>query len=285
LGGDPATTPLGEVELCWALDDDVLIIASHRDWLRQILDARQGRAPRLATLLTLGQPAAAPQRGTVFVAQPGPVADLGALWLAYFEQSVPAILDEKWWRDHQPGGGRVRLGIHVRTDSEQKRLRIRSVSPGLPADGLLKPSDEIIGCNGRRFATSQPVIELQQGLRQRPSAGWFELWIEREHAARVCRLPLPFVDPVQILRRIVAVGRIVQRVAYCDESGAVGGPRGHLALELRGTEGPLFAFSLTPTTTPASASAPDATATPAPDIAPTVATPDPPSQPVAPQSE
>jgi len=276
VAAEAAATALGEVHLCWALDGDVLVIASHSDWLRQILAARQGSAPRLAGLLALGQREPAPQRGTIFVTQPGPIADLGALWLRYFEQTAPAILDEKWWRDYQPGG-RVRLGIQVSVDGERQRLRVRSVTPGMPADGLLRPGDEIVGCNGRRFATSRPVAELHRGLAHRPNAAWFELWIERDQSARPCRIPLPFVDPVQILRRIVAVGRIVQRVVYCDDVADAEGPRGHLAVELRGQEGPLFAFSLSPTSAPTSAPAATVPVATAPvTTAPVTADPPPP---------
>ena len=64
------------------------------------------------------------------------------------------------------------------------------------------------------------------------------------------RVALPFVDPIQVLRRAVAIGRIAQRVVYHDVSEEAGA-RGFLTIELRETQRPLFPFELTPATRPA----------------------------------
>ncbi len=252
IGWDPRETPFGEVELAWAMDGNVLIIASHSDWLRQIIAARRGRAPRLAGVLELLPPSPAGECDNIFVAQSGPIADLGAIWLEYLQQTIPVVLRQDWWRAWQPGGRNPKLGIQVISDTEHKRLRVESITPGTPADGILKPGDEVFGCNDRRFATSQPVTEIARGLASRPDARWIDLYIERERVVRVCRVPLPFVDPVQVLRRLVAIGQIVQRVVYSDGVPDADGPRGSLTLELRGDPKPLFAFEApAPSTKPA----------------------------------
>lgn len=242
----PELTPLGELHLCWALDDDVLIIASHADWLRQILDARRAGGDQLAGVLGLAQHSPSQRQDNVLVAQTGPLADLGTLWLRYFEQSLPFVLMESWWRNYQPGGSGVRLGVQVTEDAERRRLRVLSVNPNSPAEGLLRPGDEIVGCNARRFATSQPVQEMRRGLDRRPNARWIDLWVERDRIVSGRRIPLPFVDPVEVLRRIVAVGQVVQRVVYTDDLPDAAGPRGHLTLELRTEPRPLFELRMTP---------------------------------------
>ncbi|MCK4342322.1 MAG: hypothetical protein KAY37_11435 [Phycisphaerae bacterium] len=248
LNTAPEETPLGELHLSWALDGDVLIIASHSDWLRQILAARHQHAPRLSTVseLTLRSPVRQPDN--LFVAQTGPIADLGLLWLRHLELTAPQVLKPDWWRAYQPGGRNPQLGIQVTADGERKRLRVQSVTPGRPAYGILQPGDEIIGCNRRRFTTSQPVQEMRLGLAARRDARYIELYVEHGGGlTRVRRVPLPFVDPIQVLRRVVSLGQIVQRVVYTDGVPNAAGPRGVLTLEMRGGEKPLFAFSLSPT--------------------------------------
>lgn len=241
----PEQTPLGELHLSWAFDGGVLIIATHSDWLRQVLEARQGRAPQLQAVLELSRPPAARQQDTIFVVQSGALADLGSLWLSYVEMTAPRVLDEGWWRNYQPGG-EVRLGIQVAVDPEGHRLRVLSVMPSGPADGVLKPGDDILGCNPRRFATSQPVQEIKRGLTRRPNARWLDLLVERDRVVRVKRIPLPFVDPIEVLRRIVAIGRVVQRVVYLDDVPDAAGFRGYLTLELRADQRPLLDFPETP---------------------------------------
>ncbi len=242
FGGAIEQTPLGELHLSWALDGDTLIIASHTQWLRQVLAARHGKSARMGAVLGLAGSGAGEPRETIFVAQTGPIADLGQFWLAYFKQTVPHVLDESWWRDYQPGGGAVQLGVQATEDGENRRLRIQSVTAGMPAAGLLQPGDMIVGCNRRRFATSQPVREIRAGLAQRPNARWIDLFIQRDRVVRARRVPLPFVDPIEVLRRLVAVGQVVQRVVYLDDAPDATGSRGYLTLQLRSGTERLFEF-------------------------------------------
>jgi len=246
---------VAELHLCWALDGDVLIIASHRDWLRQVLASRRGAAPTLAAAMARTGRTPPEFSETIVVAQLGPSADLGAAWLARLEQVAPASLQEEWWRSRQPGGGRVQLGIRVAEETEQRRLRVVSVGEQVPASGLLRPGDLIIGGEGRVFVTERPLVEIQAVLENRTHARWVDLTVEREGTALPVRIPLPFVDPVRVLQRWVAIGRLVQRVVYCDEVPVAAAARGLLTLELRDTPAPLFDLSPTaaPTTQPTTA--------------------------------
>ena len=231
----PDQPPLIDLHLCWALDGDTLILATHSEWLRQVLEARHGRtAPLAAVLGRTPQPPSAKSDRVLF-AQTGLIADLGRDWLRYLERIAPAVLDERWWRALQPGGGRVRLGIQVQSDAVGRRLVVKSITAGLPADNVLKTGDVIVGCNGRRFATSQPVQEMSSGLDNRPNARWIDVLVERDGGLpQRHRVVLPFVNPVQTLRHIVAVGRVFRRVVYSDGSPEIAGPRGFLTLELPG---------------------------------------------------
>jgi hypothetical protein len=246
----PEQTPVGELHVSWALDGDVLILASHTDWLRQILEARHGLSPAIGPLLETADPPARPHAETFLVGQTAALGDFGAFWLRFCERFAPEVVTEAWWRNYQPGGRTVRLGVQVTVDPERPRLLVRSVTPDTPAEGLLRPGDEIIGCNRRRFATSQPVQEIQDGLASRPVARWIDLLIERDRVVRVKRIPLPFVDPVEITRRLAAVGRVVQRVVYVEDASEAAGTRGYLTLELRTDPRPQFDFPPAPVTLP-----------------------------------
>lgn len=239
---------IGELELCWALDEDVLIIASHSGWLRQILQARHGEAKTLATVLQLPQHPISTHSETIIVSQSGPISDLGARWLRFLARTVPEVLEDAWWRDKQPGGRDARIGI-VTEDTEKRGLRVTAVRKGMPAYGILQVGDVIVGCGRERFTTTQPVQEVRQALDA--STGMLELRVERDGLVRPCRIPLPFVNPVQMLRRIVAIGKIAQRVVYYDDVPDQAGPRGFLTIELRKNRRPLFNLDLRPTTRPA----------------------------------
>lgn len=256
LGSAPTMTALSELHLAWARDGDTLIFASHVDWLKEIVAARRGNEPPLNEVLALAQRPVASASETLVVLQSGPLADLANLWLAYLAAVYPDVLQEKWWRAYQPGGSTIRLGVDVTALPEQRALRVDRVMPGSPADGVLRPGDELIGANKTRFATSQPAAEMLKGVVERPNARWIELTVARDGSQSVRRVPLPFIDPIILLRRAAAIGRIVQRVVYSEDVSDPAGPRGLLTLESRQSNAPLFPFDLTPSIEPVSSDPP-----------------------------
>lgn len=241
---DPALekTALGEVHLSWAVDDDMLIIASHTAWLRQIIRARHREIPNLTRVFEMAGRPPAEHQESILIARTGAISDLSAFWLRYFEATMPEVLDEYWWRGYQPGARDVRLGVQVRVDERRPVLHVESVTPNTPADGILRPGDVIVGCSGRRFATTQPVSEIQRCITRRPNARWVDLWVERNRSIREWRIPIPFVDPIQVLRRVQSVGKLVKSVIYLDDVPDAAGSRSYLTVELRQDDTPLFEF-------------------------------------------
>ncbi len=245
LASGPGREAVGELHVAWALDRDVLLLASHADWLEQIVRARHGQDPTLSESLGAAQRRFVANE-TVFVAASGPIADLGTRWLAYFEQHLPQLLAPEYWRRRQPGGNGTRLGIDVVEETQRQALRVRAVAPDLPAAALARTGDLIVGCDRARFATTQPVQEFRAALERRPNPRRVDLMIERDGRNLEVRVPIPYLDLVEQLRRAVALGQIAQRVVYVDESAEGGLPRGVLTIELRRSGETLF--ELAPTT-------------------------------------
>jgi hypothetical protein len=238
-----AREAIGQVHLCWAINDNVLIIASHLNWLREVLAACRKEGPDLARTLQLSGGKLTPGSANAIVVQSGPISDIGTLWLGYLRRTKPEVFDESWWRDRQPGGGDVRLGITVTLDAPNRRLRVEEVYEGQPSHGHLDVGDFIVGCGNVRFATNDLMSEIRAAIQQRPHARWMDLLIERGGVTRKVRLPLPFIDPVRILQRLIAIGKIAQRAVYYDDQSEPAGPRGFLTVELRTSPKPLFEFS------------------------------------------
>ncbi len=228
----------GEFHLTWMVHDGDLLIATHTEWLRQLVQAREGRIEGLARVLRLPRQTITPESRNLLVIQWGAVADLGQAWLGHLEKTAPDCLHETWWRARQPQT--LRLGIDVEQDAAQRRLRVLNVLPSSPAADVLRRDDVLLGVDQQRFATSQPIPEIQTALQSRAHARWVDLIIERNGTEQSVRVALPFLDPVQSLRRVVAIGRLAARTVYHEDPPSADGPRGYLTVELRTSEKPLF---------------------------------------------
>ena len=262
-----ARNAIGEIQLCWMIHEQKLIIATHSDWLRQIVESRVGRSETLAPVMDAARAGGNPSSVQAVLIHSGPIGDIAAAWIEYLRRHKPEVFDENWWREHQPGGGQVRLGIDARVDVPGRRLSVVGVQADLPAYGRLRPGDFIVGYGDRygdkRFQSEDLIGEMTRAIRERPHARWLVLLVERDGITQRMRLPIPFIAPVQALNRVIAIGKIAQRAVYCDDSSDMEGPRGYLTIELRTGEKSLFDFS-EPTAPPTSAPAP----TPEPDPPP-----------------
>ena len=237
-----AKEAIGQVHLCWTVHQDVLIVASHRTWLEQLITARNEKAAAfLGGDLQPLMNSAARSRFTLAV-QSGPIADLGQLWLDYVSKVKPEAFSESWWRTRQPGGNHVEIGVIVTPDGPNRRLRVEQVQENAPAAGRLRPGDQIVGHGNLRFASDDPVAEFRAAIQNRPHARRFELLIERDGRTIRVLLPLPFVNPALTLQRLVAAGRVAQRAVYFDDYSDPAGPRGSLTIEMRTSAQPLYDF-------------------------------------------
>lgn len=241
-----------ELHLAWAVHDGVLIVASHLDWLREILAARADEGRRWSAVLGLPKRRVPDVCDNMLAVQSGPLSDVGTRWLAWFEKNVPEVLSEQWWRRDSLSRRLTQLGVNTRRiPNEPSKLRVISIEPKSPSDGRIRVGDIIIGAGGKRFATSQPQDEIRQAIAQRPSGRYFSMQVERDGVTRNETIPLPYLNMIQTLRRAVAIGKVAQRFIYFDDQPEPEGSRGFLTIELRKDAAPLYRFE-----NPAPASAP-----------------------------
>jgi hypothetical protein len=222
---------LGELQLAWAIHDGTLIVASHVNWLRKIVASRSGAAPALSDLTGASSQPFSPRDDNAIIVQLGAIADAGQRWLDYLQSTDSPLLLEPWWRDRQAVRG-TQLGIDVAQDRRGKRLTVRRVKANTPADGVLRGGDAIVGCSDRRFATPEPIKEIRRAIRERPDPAWIALLIERDSVIREVRVPLPYLNPIRAMERLIALGRVAQSVVYHDATGEEG-LRGYLTVQLR----------------------------------------------------
>lgn len=214
LGTEPEKTPIGELELCWAFHDDELILATHSTWLGSVMRARQAADILSAQDADRAQAPPTVQRVEVRTRQ---LAALGGAWLQYWERTSPHILTEQYWRKFQPGGGFVRLGFVATQKAAEKLLVVDKVGADSPASSVIQPGDAILGFEGRRFQTETPAQEFRDGLMKRPHARWIDLQVRTKSGRRVTRrIPLPFFNPIDLLRRLDALQNVVTDVSYAE---------------------------------------------------------------------
>lgn len=218
-----------ELHLCWTVFDGRLIVTSHVDWMKAVLDAEAGGAPE-ASLDPAG--ASVPFDNRVIV-ESERLVSAGEAWLKHLGERYPGVLDESWWRSRQPGGGAVTLGIDVEPDPAERRLRVVGVSAVGASAGLLRPGDAIVGVERKRLVSDALIEEIREAIDRRPHARWVELMVDRDGVVLTVRVPTPFVNLAQALQQIVALLKPTRRVTYFDTSTDPDGPMGVLSVDVR----------------------------------------------------
>ncbi|MCA9244847.1 MAG: hypothetical protein KDA32_12880 [Phycisphaerales bacterium] len=218
---------LRKVTLCWTATDDLLIVATDRAWLREVL-AAQRCATTLSDAFDRAEHKLSSRGETTIYANAGGISDLAHRWLRHLQTTAPDAIEGVWWP--APGAGRPRLGIDVNENTERLRLDVTKVAAGLPCEGRLRVGDAIVGVSGKRF-TESPIAEMT-AVVDHPPGRWIELLVEREGGLITQRIPMPGIDPIDALKRVAALGGVVRQAFYQDEPTPEG-PVGSLTIELQ----------------------------------------------------
>ncbi len=210
---------LKTLELCWAGVDDWLIVASHPDHIRQIIDARQ--APASDTFAATAAFGAIERRNgvsSVVLVRPSRAARVLQSWIDYCSEQAPHVFKPLWWKRMmvRRGGRRVELGIIIREGAEPGRVVVGNpVLPEMPAAGRLRPGDKICTVDGIVLSEDRPEDDLRDFIALRGGKG-VVLRVERDGKLLDVRIPLspppPLpvaadIDPIRSIRHLIGLGR------------------------------------------------------------------------------
>ncbi len=163
----------GSVEFSWAVADRWVVLATHRETVRQILLARRGEtalmpADAVQQAMTRTQhPRRLPDM--VLVAQPGIAGTIIHSWLDYIGRYHPEMIEPGWWQQlrRRYWASQVQLGIMPVMGVASGEVQVAQTLPNWPAHGRLEPGDRIVAVDGRPLADDQAMQSLRDRLAQR----------------------------------------------------------------------------------------------------------------------
>jgi len=217
---------LTTLELCWAGVKGWLIVSSHSDHVRQIIDAREAPpAETLADTAAFKSLGHHQEASSLLLMQPAATASMLQSWLDYCAKHAPRVLEPLWWKRMvvRGLGRRVELGIIIKGGAEPGRVIVGSpVLPEMPAAGRLMPGDKICAVDGKNLSEDRPEDDLRDLVALRPNAE-VVLRVERGGKLLDVRIPLstqqplPFAadwDPIRSIRYLISLGQSLDAAGY-----------------------------------------------------------------------
>lgn len=286
---------LSSLEISWTVADRWLVIATHPEMVRQIVEVRRGAGQPVPVdgfhqaLARVKTTRGIPQMA--LIARPGAAAKMIDSWEVFIKAHHPEMLKPDWWqrlRRRQLANG-VQLGIVPRPTTQPGVLVGRTL-PGWPAYERLRPDDQILAVDGREVDARRPLASLRELMANRQKADAVTLRIRRSGQEITVQVPMltglvdpPPIQPFELLANLADLLRVFSSASYIAWQPAKDLVSARLELELSGpaskpavphlaimTTGPTTAPATAPapTTAPARATAPATAPAPAPASAP-----------------
>jgi hypothetical protein len=210
---------LKELELCWAGVGDWLVVSSHPEHIRQIIDARRGLSVgRFAETIAYKTVAGRTDVSSLVLVRPDDAAKALQSWIDYCSKHAQHVFKPLWWKRMliRRSGRRVALGIIIKEGAEPGRVVVDDpVLPEMPAEGRLQAGDKICAVDGRTLSEDQPEDDLRDFLAMRKGDG-VVLRVERSGKLLDVRIPLPpapalpfaaDIDPIRSIKYLISLGR------------------------------------------------------------------------------
>lgn len=205
----------GAAELSWTACDGWLVIGTHRETVRQIVDARRGRSPLMsADALQQAMRRAQPPRrfpDMVLLAQPGSASEVIDSWLNYIGRHHPEMLEPRWWQQirRQSEATQVQLGIVPAPGSANGEVEVAEVLPDFPAARLLQVGDRLTAVDGHKLDLDRPLQSLKDRMANRDNDDCVRLTVLRDGESRDIDVLLPAqtasaaaAQPLTLLRQL-----------------------------------------------------------------------------------
>lgn len=255
---------LRSLEISWTVADRWLILATHPDVVRQIIEVRRGGGQAITvggiqqTLQRVKAHKGSPQMA--MVARPVGVAGMLDSWIQFIARKHPDMLRPDWWgrlRRRQLASG-VQLGIVPgRAPTTQPGVPIERTLPGWPAHDVLRPGDRILAVDGHEVDPRRPLPSLRELVANRPKADTLSVRVLREgqEAAVQIHMPVPAgapepIQPFDVLEKLADLLRVFSSASYVTWQPAPNLLNARLELEL---SAPATQTAPPPATAPASA--------------------------------
>lgn len=216
----------GSLELSWAVTDRWLVMATHHEMVRQIIQARQGVIELMPGHAL--QQAMRRERhrrrlpDTVLVAQPGRAGEMFDSWVAYFAQYHPQMFEPQWWQRLRRTywASRVQLGI-LPGNAEQGMVPVARTLANWPAHGRLQVGDRILAVDGRTLDSQDTLRSLRDRLAQRDREDRVILTVLRAGERRDVEIPMETsgfpgdqFQPMSVLEQAAEISRVFAFASY-----------------------------------------------------------------------
>lgn len=189
---------LQNLTVCAAVADRWLILASHPEALRRLVQARAGKGPLLPANrlgLVLRQAGVGARPRSVLVGQPAAASAMIDSWLTVIRARHPEMAEAAWWERlwrKQRATGR-QLGVWGK--AVEGTVEIDDVMPAGPSRDQLRRGDRIIAVDGIRLDARSPLKSLREAVALRQDRERVHLLILREGRQQVATLTFPPEPP------------------------------------------------------------------------------------------
>jgi hypothetical protein len=215
---------LDQVDVCWALLDDRLVLSTSLAHVQEIVRAARGKAPTLAggpEAQDLLPPASEAQQVVEWwFARGGLIAEMVLNWLVFLEIEQPEALQKEWWHRwaNQQLTRRQQLGVGLATDpANPRRAVVKEVAGRSPATPYLRVGDVIVAVAGSPLTTTRPAQEVADRFLARGQAKYFPLQILRDGKTVSVTIPVPPTKVVD-LRDFDPIGALNQLTALASRA-------------------------------------------------------------------
>lgn len=213
---------LGSLRVSFASADGTVIVSTHSEHLRHLLDARRGEVAKIGQMKVFDAiRGAGPKVSSVFLAQPSASCEVLNGWLDYVQLHLPQLVDADWWsRRAARSKSPVRLGIGMREVPEHPgKIVVAGVKEGWPAYNRLKPADLIVGINDQLLSLDDPRGDMKRRVFESADST-IRFRVERDGSLLDVEVPIgrtqksgpmQAVDPISAIKQL---GRLCRPFSY-----------------------------------------------------------------------